>query len=416
MNGVECRLESGCLTQPLSLAYDKVQMKIKHLGCTAVSIVTVFVILSLSCTRDAASSTETAAETPSDQPSFPGEDSPDAADAAPESFEPEVAAVQEPTEQPESGPVENVAAEGAAEEVKPTIKLPAKLVIDEVTPYLDFYLERRGLEPEWLYGNRAYINAREKFSFRSGRNVDPRYFPVIDIYPIGAAEDVLTIEKAGFEYDSVYLEAPPEQDLIVRTTNTIDGKVYSHLLEAESFHEFQNRSYHAPAIDDSNDQIWWKASFPFMATYFLSNQRFDLELVRADGSVVVTGESTAYSGKLNTPIEDIRVNPFQAETGIQRNQTMYLRYLPPGGNYIVFYKSISYQLFPVAATFLESEPSVEDPIAFYFSPKFPAGEYAFEVISPHDSITSKYMDSVMGEFRESGYLMEIIYTTKFYGR
>ena len=38
VSGVECRLESGCLTQPLSLAYDKVQMKIRHLGCTAVSI------------------------------------------------------------------------------------------------------------------------------------------------------------------------------------------------------------------------------------------------------------------------------------------------------------------------------------------------------------------------------------------
>ena len=92
------------MTQPLSLAYDKVQMKIKHLGCTAVSIVAVFVILSLSCTRDTESSSETAAETPSGQPSLPGEDSPDAADAAPEAFEPEVSATQEPTEQPESRP------------------------------------------------------------------------------------------------------------------------------------------------------------------------------------------------------------------------------------------------------------------------------------------------------------------------
>ena len=389
-------------------------MKIKHLGYTAVSIVAVFVILSLSCTRSPRLSPETAAGKPSDQPSLPGEDSPDAADSPPETFDPEVSAAQGPTEQPGSKPVENSAAESPAEESTPAIKLPEDLVIDEVTPYLDFFFERDNQEPEWLYNNKDYIAARENFSFLSGRSVDIRYFPVIDLAPIGAAEDVLTIEKAGFEYDSVYLEAPPEQDLIVRTTNTIDGKVYSHLLEAESFHEFQNRSYHAPAIDDSNDRIWWKASFPFMATYFLSNQRFDLELVRADGSVVVTGESTAYSGNLNTPIEDIRVNPFQAEIGIQRNQTMYLRYLPPSGNYIVFYKSISYQLFPVAATFLESEPSAENPIAFYFSPKFPGGEYAFEVISPYKSITSQYMQPMMREFQEAGYLMEIIYTTKFY--
>ena len=132
------------MTQPLSLAYDKVQMKIRHLGCTAVSIVAVFMILSLSCTRSPRLSSEAAAETPSDQPSIPGENSPDAADSVPEAFEPEVSAAQESTEQPESRPVENAAAEGSRKDIKPPIEqpgieLPENLVIDEVTPYLDFF-------------------------------------------------------------------------------------------------------------------------------------------------------------------------------------------------------------------------------------------------------------------------------------
>ena len=434
MNGLECRLESGCLTQPLSLAYDKVQMKIKHLGCTAVSIVTVFVILSLSCTRSPRLSSETAAETPSDQPSFPGEDSPDAADAAPESFEPEVSAVQEPTEQPASRPVENVAAAGAAEDIEPPIEqpgieLPENLVIDEVTPYLDFFFERDifGLESETLFGKRDYKAARENFSFLIGRSVDIRYFPVIARFQIGLEPDIYIPEKAGFKGNAVYLDAAPEKDLIVRTRNTIDDTVYSHVLKAENFYNL--REYYLYDFHGSSDKSvkaveWWIASIPFLPTYFLSEQRFNLELIGSDGSVIAAGEFMAdLSGSFapgvspfgvkNEPIGTPRVNPFQNEVGIRRDQTMYLQYLPEKADYVVFYKNISDLMIPVAATFLESEPTPETPVKFHFGPQFPSGEYSFEVIDNERTIIAQFWEPEEGSFRSSGALTKILSTAEF---
>ena len=415
MNGVECRLESGCLTQPLSLAYDKVQMKIKHLGCTAVSIVTVFVILSLSCTRSPRLSSETAAETPSDQPSFPGEDSPDAADAAPESFEPEVAAVQEPTEQPESGPVENVAAEGAAEDIEPPIEqpgieLPENLVIDEVTPYLDFFFERDNRELEWLYNNEDYIAARENFSFLSGRSVEPRYFPVLDNFPMGLPNGMFIPDEAGFRGNKVYIDTAPGEDLTLKARNTIDGKTYSHILEAESFYSLPSDFNYA-----STDSAWWTASFPFLPTYFLTRQRFELELVGSDGSIITAGESTAYLEweDWNAPIAEPRVSPFQNEMGFERDRTMYLPRLPKAPSYLVLYKVFDYLLIPVASTFLESEPSVDNPVKIYFGPDFPFGSYSFEVIDPYSTITSQYNAPEKVDFRESGFISVLIFTAGF---
>ena len=189
-------------------------------------------ILSLSCTRDTASSTETATGKPSDQPSLPGEDSPEAADSAPEAFEPAVSAVQEPTEQPESGPVENAAAEGVAEDIEPGIELPENLVIDEVTPYLDFFFERDNREPEWLYNNEDYIAARENVSFLIGRSVEPRYFPVLDNFPMGLPDGMFIPDEAGFRGNEVYIDTAPGENLTLKARNTIDGKTYSHILEA----------------------------------------------------------------------------------------------------------------------------------------------------------------------------------------
>ena len=391
-------------------------------------------ILSLSCTRDAASSTETAAETPSDQPSFPGEDSPDAADAAPESFEPEVAAVQEPTEQPESGPVENVAAEGAAEDIEPPIEqpgieLPENLVIDEVTPYLDFFFERDifGLESETLFGKRDYKTARENFSFLIGRSVDIRYFPVIAIFPIGLEPDIYIPEKAGFKGNAVYLDTAPEKDLIVRTRNTIDDTVYSHVLTAENFYNL--REYYLYDFHGSSDKSvkaaeWWIASIPFLPTYFLGEQRFNLELIGSDGSVIAAGEFMAdLSGSFapggspfgvkNEPIGTPRVNPFHDEMGIRRDQTMYLQYLPAKADYVVFYKNISDLMIPVAATFLESEPTPETPVKFYFGPQFPSGEYSFEVIDNERTIIAQFWEPEEGSFRSSGALTKILSTAEF---
>lgn len=128
--------------------------------------------------------------------------------------------------------MENVAAEGAVEDIEPPIEqpgieLPENLVIDEVTPYPDFFFERDilGLESETLFGKRDYKAARENFSFLIGRSVDIRYLPFIARFQIGLDPDIYIPEKADFKGNAVYLDAAPEKDLIVRTRNTIDDTV-----------------------------------------------------------------------------------------------------------------------------------------------------------------------------------------------
>ena len=155
--------------------------------------------------------------------------------------------------------METAAAEGTQKDIEPPIErpgieLPENLVIDEVTPYLDFFFERDilGLESEMLFGKRDYKAARENFSFLIGRSVDIRYLPVIARFQIGLEPDIYIPEKAGFKGNAVYLDAAPEKDLIVRTRNTIDDTVYSHVLKAENFYNL--REYYLYYFHGSSDK------------------------------------------------------------------------------------------------------------------------------------------------------------------
>lgn len=92
---------------------------------------------------------------------------------------------------------------------------------------------------------------------------------------------------------------------------------------------------------------------------------------------------------------------------------MYLQYLPEKADYVVFYKNISDLMIPVAATFLESEPTPENPVKFYFGPQFPSGEYSFEVIDNKRTIIAQFWELEEGSFRSSGALTKILSTAEF---
>ena len=381
-------------------------MAVKQLGRVTLAALIAFAVLNISCSRNTASyskRTEDQEFAAAENASGDGES---AADTLPE---------EETGEAPGNEPTEPF--------------------IDEVTKYLDFFFERSGIDPEWLYTNEDYIAARENFSFLSGRSVEAHYFPAARMYGVGYV-DIDLPAKEGFIEDAVYLKAAPEEDLTVKALNTIDGEVYSYVLEAESFFDFTEFYYDiqkdlvSSYDDDSSPAMmilprWWAAVFPFLPTYFLTKQNFDLELVGPDGSIILQDESTAYlSGSLgitqrpfqveNAPIRSPRMNPFEIEFGIELDHTMYLPYLPEASSYTVLYMQIDDFMIPVAAVFHEFEPTVDSPVDFYFASQFPAGEYSFRVINANMSFLISSMSS-LEEFEESGLFWDMVPTTRFAG-